>query len=658
MSEILAHSLPEYLAARRSARRRDWGAQAVALTITATCLVAAGFLVRPINHIRSERQLVIDPSVVRDLPPELALLGKLGTFRALAIDWAAIRAERLKEQGKVYEALQLHNTVCALAPRFPDVWVFAAWNMAYNISVMQYTPEARWQWVTNGIQILRDRAIQYNPRCVTLYKELSWIYWHKIGDFLDDEHLNYKRALAVEMERILGPQPLALNDREYFDWFRRIVDAPRDLDLFLERDEEVARLLEELGKVKLGPDEVLLDFVARRLRPELRPEDLAKDGKDVDSLDAKREALLRDPAWAAPRDRLLSALRSKTLRQRSRLDLDAMMSLMVDEYGPLDWRNAFSHSLYWSTLGDRRSEGYAAARQADAMNTARFVFFSLQNLVTRGRMTLYPNFDDVFRSYIELTPDTRFIPYLYDTYMRLGKKHFGDDPQFRDGTPGPNYMTGFVSSMHNWIQLLYLDGGDANQELAENYYAWLRKNNPHPDGRSQEQYLVTLDEFVMGGILGQMETYRAAHAIVGTFIRNALKHFALGQPAQALHSLSLSRKCYDFWMADASKDINDRRKMQPPVLQLRDAIEQFFQEPSYDALGKARLWNALPLEQRRMVYDAMKPLFVRLCESQVPPWDALRAFPEPEGMEEFRRSEVDFLGKPREELEQGTRDRN
>ncbi len=208
MLTTLDYQLPQHLKARHSAERREWVTQAFALAVVAVCFVGAGLLVGPISEIRKERQLVIDPASIKGLPPDIALLGKLGTFRALAIDWASIRADRLKDEGKTYEALQLHLTVCRLAPRFPKVWINAAWNMAYNISVMKYTPEARWQWVQNGIRILRDEGITYNPKAVSLYKELAWIYWHKIGDFMDDEHLNYKRALAVEMEQVLGPPPV------------------------------------------------------------------------------------------------------------------------------------------------------------------------------------------------------------------------------------------------------------------------------------------------------------------------------------------------------------------------------------------------------------------------------------------------------------------
>ena len=166
MSRTTGYALPEHLAARRSAKRREWGVQACGVLVAVTCFIGAGLFIGPVNEIRKEHQLVIDPETIKGLPPDIALLGKLGTFRALAIDWASIRADRLKEEGKTYEALQLHLTVCNLAPRFPAVWVNAAWNMAYNISVSQYSPEARWQWVQNGIKLLRDKGIQYNPKSV------------------------------------------------------------------------------------------------------------------------------------------------------------------------------------------------------------------------------------------------------------------------------------------------------------------------------------------------------------------------------------------------------------------------------------------------------------------------------------------------------------
>ncbi len=643
--------------AGRYAGRSEWKVQAVAISVAVACFVAAGQLVTPIDSARMEHQLVIDPDTVKGLPPGIALLGKLGTFRALAIDWASIRAERLKEEGKTYEALQLHETVCALAPRFPKVWAHAAWNMAYNISVAKYTPEARWQWVQNGIKILRDRGIPINPKAVTLYKELAWIYWHKIGDFLDDEHLNYKRALAVEMERILGPPPVTLTDDEYFDWFRGIVDAPRDLDELLDTDEDVARLVFRLRTVELAPDVSILDFVARNMRPELQVSQLLKGGPDVDPLTARRMELLTDSENKAPLDRLLAALRSKVLREENKFDLERMLKLMVEEYGPLDWRNAFSHSLYWSAVGDELSRGHENLDKNDQLNNARFIFFSLQNLILKGKMTLWPDFDDPYSSYLELTPDLRYIPYLFDVYLRLGKEHFGDDPRFVEGTAGPIYMNGLVTAMQNWVELLYLEGGEANRQLGENFYAWLRDNNPHPDGSTQERYLVTLDEFVMGDILDRLETYKAASGFIRSLVQRGLKQFALGLTRPGNTSLRRARQAYNYWMVDTAGDINERRMMQAFPILVRDEIESYMKRPDIAPLYKVSLWKPLPLYPRQLTYDHLLPYFQRLCETRVPPWDVTVAFDEPPGMDEFRKSQPEYRGAPRRGVDEGQRRR-
>lgn len=646
MSQVVGYALPEHLAARQSAQRREWFVQIVSAGIAICSVTAAALLVPRINQIRVDRQLLINPEHIAGLPPDLALLGKLGTFRALAIDWAFIRADRLKEEGKYYEAYELHQTICKLAPRFPKVWVHAAWNMAYNISVAQYTPEARWQWVSNGIKVLRDEGIKYNPKSVTLYKELTWIYWHKIGDFLDDEHLNYKKAVAVEMEKVLGPPPITLTDAEYLDWFNRIVTAPRDIEGFLASDTEVARLAFKLKSLGLTPDMTLLEFVARHLRDDLRAADLAaQQAAEPDSRLAQQLELLRKPEEQESLARLLAAVRSDVLRNEYRMDVDWMAHLMQDEYGPLDWRNAFSHGLYWSSKGDAVSRGHANLDLNDQLNNARLVFFALNNLILRGRIVLIPDFDDPFNSYIEMLPDTRYIPYTYDTYMRLGKEHFGSHPGFVEGTPGPNYMNGFVTAMHTWIELLYLEGGESNLQRAETYYAWLRTFNPHPDGSVQEQYRLTLEEFVNRDILPQMSTYRSASAILRSLVDRALKQFSLSQSAQGVRSLIRARFCYEYWMVDTRNDINERRRMQPFPIIVRDQVEGFMRSPAVGPMWKVRLWKSLPEEYRQMVYDRLRPQFVELCAAQSPEWSVERSFPEPPGMEEARKRAPDYAGE-------------
>lgn len=656
MSQVLDFQLPEHLAARQAARRREVGTQIIAAVVAVACLVGGGVVLLPsINAIRQERQLVIDPKSIKGLPPDIQLLGKLGTFRALAIDWASIRADRLKEEGKTYEALELHKTVCRLQPRFATAWATAAWNMAYNISVMQYTPEQRWQWVNNGIKLLRDEGIQYNPKSVTLYKELSFIFWHKIGDYLDDEHLNYKRALAVEWERVLGPQPIALRTEDTIAWFRKIVDAPRDLDAFIASDANVSALVERLRQLDLPPDETLLEFVARNIRPELRVEELLANRAEEDPVHKARMDLLTDPAEQETVDRLLCSVRSRAIRERYKMDLDWMLDLMVNQYGPLDWRTPFAHTLYWSSLGDKYAPDVLAQNPADWMNTARMIFFALHSLSTRGRVVLHPDFDEPFKSYIALTPDTRFIPFMLKAYEEKSKEQFPEAYEI-GGVWATSYATGFVTFLMDAIELLYFEGGEKNLEMAENFLLMLRDNAPNPDGSTQEQFTKGVQAFVEANVISQMGTFRQSSAIIRRLINKSLKEQAVGNAEAATRSLNLAQLAYEYWMKDTTRDINDRKLMQPIHVQRNDEVENFLTTAEYEPYFKARLWRELDKETRQAVYDRVIAYLTQMCAAMNPPWDVALAFPEPPGMEQYRQSRPDLeLRDPQEGAERGER---
>jgi hypothetical protein len=659
MAEVVHYDLPEYLAARRLAKRRERFTMLVAVSLAIGSFVAAGLLLRPMNEIRLERQLVINPETIEGLPPDIALLGKLGTFRALAIDWASIRGERLKEEGKHYEALTLHQTVCKLQPRFVTIWVYAAWNMAYNISVTQYSPEARWQWVQNGIKLLRDDALRYNPRAVTLYKELAWIYWHKVADYLDDEHMNYKRALAVDMEDLLGATDNFLTDEAYIDWFAAIVKAPRpeDVQAYIDEDPELRDYADRLQGLGLAADRTLLTFVARNIRSDLQVSDLVLSPEE-DELRDRRIAFLKEKKTAETRERLLNLLRSRALQDEYKFDLDWMLKLMEEDFGPIDWRSAHAHALYWATYGDHVCKVRVANDETAEMNTARFVLFALQSLIVRGHIVLHPNFDEPFKSYLDLVPDTRFIPFLNDAYHRLAEEQWADDPDWNPelGIKGTSYWTGYVNSVEGWIELLFYEGGEKNRELAEQYLLYLREKNPHPDGAVQERYTQTVEEFVMGNIRDHMDTYRQSAGIINQFLEQYLKRLSLGQEEQAEARLRTARLCHDFWMRDKRQDYNDRRKIQPLRVMLRDRIEVFMRSPQYQAFWKAMLWKHLDLTSRQLTYDRLRVYFVELCAAQDPPWSVREAFPEPEGMEAARQRELETVAPDRQEdRDQGSR---
>ncbi|MGA2748022.1 MAG: hypothetical protein ABSG59_04530 [Verrucomicrobiota bacterium] len=145
---------------------------------------------------------------LENAPPVLAFTTvALGGFRGLIANALWMRATDLQDEDKFFEMVQLADWITKLEPHFVDVWRVQAWNMAYNISVKFKDPEDRWHWVQRGIQLLRDEGIPLNPGETLLYRDLSWLYQHKIGQNLDDAHMRYKLRLAQEMQPLLDGRP-------------------------------------------------------------------------------------------------------------------------------------------------------------------------------------------------------------------------------------------------------------------------------------------------------------------------------------------------------------------------------------------------------------------------------------------------------------------
>jgi len=197
----------------------------LAVCVAVVSVGASSLLLEPINTQRQDLQLTFNPDVTENLPPEVGIwYSALGSFRGLFVNLLWMRATALKEDGKFYEAKELSDIICQLQPRFPQVWSFHAWNMAYNISVATHTQRERWMWVRNGIELLREKGIPLNPTSAPLYRQLAWIFLHKVGQFSDDMHWYYKRQLALEWQQILG-EPPAGSTQQTLDWFRPIADA-------------------------------------------------------------------------------------------------------------------------------------------------------------------------------------------------------------------------------------------------------------------------------------------------------------------------------------------------------------------------------------------------------------------------------------------------
>lgn len=128
----------------------------------------------------------------------------LGGFSGILADLLWLRVSYLQDDGKYLEMVQLSDWITKLEPRCAEIWSFHAWNMAYNVSVLMPDMEDRWRWVSNGMRLLRDEGLRYNPADAELCLELAWLFENKIGGATDTAHMYHKYRWAAEMTELFG----------------------------------------------------------------------------------------------------------------------------------------------------------------------------------------------------------------------------------------------------------------------------------------------------------------------------------------------------------------------------------------------------------------------------------------------------------------------
>ena len=170
----------------------------------ACMFVLSSWQSRRLAERRRERMPEAYIGYAADVPPVLTfVIAGLGGFRGIAAEVLWFRANRMQDEGRYVELVQLADWIAMLDPHAAEAWVYNAWNLAYNISIMMVRHEDRLRWVQNGIALLRDEGLRFNPREARLYRELAWLYQNKVGDSLDRAHLTYKFALAESMAPFL-----------------------------------------------------------------------------------------------------------------------------------------------------------------------------------------------------------------------------------------------------------------------------------------------------------------------------------------------------------------------------------------------------------------------------------------------------------------------
>jgi len=643
----------QHLEAKLGARRRSTWIQLAALAGAGACIAVAATLQRPINQQRKDLHLVLSSDIYKELPPKYAWVTAAGgTFRGIAADILWARAEQLKQDGKYYESHQLAKWICTLQPRFPQVWTFQSWNMAYNISVATYTGRERWQWVYNGIRLLRDEGIPNNEKSTQLYHQLAWTWLHKVAGRSDDFHWTYKRQWAATMETLLGPPPAGLSDAETINWFRPVASAPKTLQELLTRRPGAGRIVDALRDLGIDMEvgtsnEWIFHPLEERFFKPYTAYRLNRQLARLRSADQEKKTEQNNPdekLWAvfesaAPDDlaALLAFARAKVLREQYKMDpqymLDLTGALGTDKPIPIDWRTPWSQAIYWAKYGvEKTITSPKKDTEYVLINTDRILLTSLQDLATQGHYTFRIDLADPGESFQAMGPDIRYIEAMHHKYLELGKK-YADVGEKVDNTTCEVLRSGHVNHLQTSIAALYLAG---KRDQAQKYLEYLTINYKDPYTKETKPlYLQGLEGFVRGQLNEAVGSYSDAIYSIVSLLTSGYVHLATGWFDQYTADVENAALMHEIYQKEHADDRRGRQTL-PLFADMRAyTIGTFAVNPSYPLLYRSLAWNREQDEIKRRYYDLIVSSLKEQCEAEGV--DMAKAFPEPPGMEQYRK---------------------
>lgn len=560
---------------------RDAKVQWAAGGVLALALAASMGLSVQMTSIAGKAKMVYTDRAEDNDRWEVSLGVAMGAFRGVFVNALWIRANDMKEDGKYYEAVELARAITRLQPRFPRVWVFHAWNLAYNISVMTKTREERWNWVNQGIRILRDEGIPANPNDLLIHKELAWIYAHKIQGFTDDANNYYKRQVAREWTVVMGPPPRRDGDdrvrkkaiEKYATWLEGIANAPKSLDAIYAAHPNARGLIEKLEKELNWNLENPLDRFAMLERVEINRayETSARKEFFFSRMAGPRtqalRAMMNDPQYKDAWDPLVNYVRQRVLSEDYHMEIDRMIRY-TRKYGPIDWRHPSAHALYWSARGveeaqDRVREDKQNQQDFDFLNTDRVVAQSVQELFRTGDI-FFDFRASIFQQYpmYQVMPSPHFAESYGLILEEIRERSWVWDPsrgqminidaQAAERRVSP-LSDGYENFLVDVVLFMYRRGDmQTAQEWYDKLNTFSRKNIY--DAARQAKYQVPISEFVVAEMSDQATRPSVAIASIQGALFNAYAQGLLGSdPDMFLSQVNYARNFHFYYMREQGR---------------------------------------------------------------------------------------------------------
>ncbi len=630
---------------------RDTRVQLVALVVLLVSLAVCGALTPLITTSIGRNKLSFTDRAEEGQPPEIAMGIAMGAFRGVFVNYLWIRANTLKEAGKYHEAIQLSEAITKLQPRFPRVWVFHAWNMAYNISVTTQTPSERWGWVNAGIKLLREKGIPANPNDLLLHKELAWIFIHKVQGYTDDANPYYKRQFAAEWTILLGEPPrpdstfrdrVAASDR-YIEWLRPIADAP-PMDEVTKADPLANELVDALRAQVV--DEFDFEFLRKYQIQAAIQKSLRR--KAIESVQQKENpkryalaVLMGDAKYAAAWPKVIASVRRDVLVRVYNMEPDRMIRF-TDKYGPLDWRHAASHCIYWSARGVEQSLNRWTSenrKDYDFINTDRLTIQAVQDLARSGE--LYFSFFDFASGknplYLAI-PNPNFIETYGEILGELVKRSWADSEKRAYSF----YSAGYENFLRDQIRFYWRrNQKDMANTLFERLRVYPGQNMNDPS--RAEELSKPLERWIADEMIDQHKsTYVMAQEVVGALQGAFTSGLLAGnteafrsqfQYAALFHRYYMEEQLRTNALAEQGRTENLPKDFRELTAQVYFALLQ-----NLELDDSEQIYSRSPDDLKQAAYDLIrerfKPELDELAKTGGTPFD--KSFPEPPGMEEYR----------------------
>lgn len=627
-------------------------ARAIAIIVLVTALAASGVMTSIVAASVGRNELSYTDRAEDGDPPQVAIGIAMGALRGLFVNYLWIRANTAKEEGRYFEAVELARQITRLQPRFPRVWSFHAWNLAYNISVTTQTPEERWDWVNAGVRLLRDEGLRANPSDMLMHRELGWMFLHKIGGYTDDSNQYYKRQLAYEWHSIMGPKPEippGQRDREsvievYAQWVDRIVDAPDTRSALRLADPQAAEIVAAF-EATVGED-AGYDFLRRiQIHEELDKRGeiellRGRTGPKTQAVIDLHDRFTSRAAWELARNHI----RKRVLTDDYNME-PVRMAQVVRKFGPVDWRVPAAHALYWSARGTdvgRMEVNIDNSASLDFVNAYRIVLQSVQELWRFGDM--YFNYLDVDQGQVAVyfvAPNPYFIP----TYGGMLEEVVEASGMFESkGRSFRPFAAGYENFLRDAIRYFYRRGDLVS---AEYWFTRLRtwgEQNFNDPTRMQELTL-SLPDFAAKQLFESYGSPQVAVSEVNGALQGAYLEGLLDGDIETFEGMfSYARQAHALFMNQQLRDVVAAQNVGRMEFMDRDftfvAGTTLATVVGVLGLDEAEiLYTYTPEDLRRYAYDTIRDRFGRAIDEMAElnisqPFEVL--FPEPPGMEAHR----------------------